>query len=161
MWSCSHSWFVVVQSLSRVQVFVTPWSADARLPCPSLSPGVCSNLRPSNSFDDAIQPSHSLSTLLLLPSIFPGIRVFSNKLALHTRCQCIRASASASVLPVNLQGSFLLGLTGLNSLQSKELSKAFSSTTVQKHQFFSAQPSLWYNSHICTRLLDYRLLSAK
>ena len=83
--------------------------------------------------------------LLLLPSIFPSIRVFSSELAL-----CIRwpkySSASASVLPMNIQGWFPLGLIGLISLQSKGLSRVFSNTTVQKHQFFGAQPSLWSNS---------------
>ena len=62
--------------------------------------------------------------------------------------QSIGASASASVLPMNIQGWFPLGLTGLISLQSKELSRVFSNTTVQKHQFFGAQLSLWSNSHI-------------
>ena len=61
--------------------------------------------------------------------------------------QSIGASASASVLPVNIQGWFPLGLTGLISLVSKGLSRVFSSTTVGKHQFFSVQPSLWSNSH--------------
>ena len=68
--------------------------------------------------------------------------------------QNIRASASASVLPMNIQGWFLLGLTGLISLLFKGLSRVFSSTTIQKHQFFSAQPSLWFNSHIHTWLLE-------
>ena len=67
--------------------------------------------------------------------------------------QTIEPSASASVLPMNIQGWFPLGLTGLVSLQSKGLSRVFSSTTIWKHQFFSAQPSLWSNSHICTWLL--------
>ena len=75
--------------------------------------------------------------LLLLPS---SIRVFSNELTLHIRCQSIGASASASVFPMNIQSWFPLGLTGLISLQSKGLSRVFSSTTVQKHQFFSSQP---------------------
>ena len=60
-----------------------------------------------------------------------------------------RIGASASVLPVNIQGWFPLGLTGL-ILQSKGLSRVFSSTSIQKHQFFGAQPSLWSNSHTCT-----------
>ena len=64
------------------------------------------------------------------------------------------ASASASVLPMNFQGWFPLGLTGWISLQSKGLSRVFSNTTVQKHQFFGAQPSLWYNSHIHTWPLE-------
>ena len=67
--------------------------------------------------------------------------------------QGIGASASASVLPMNIQGWFPLGLTGLISLRSKGLSTVFSSTTVQKHSFFSTQPSLWSSSHICTWLL--------
>ena len=62
--------------------------------------------------------------------------------------------ASASVLPKNIQNLFPLGLTGLSSLQFKELSKVFSSTTVQKHQFFDPQPSLWSNSHMHKWLLE-------
>ena len=64
--------------------------------------------------------------------------------------QTIRTSASASVLPMNIQDWFPLGVTGLISLQSKGLSRVFSNTTVQKHQFFGAQPSSWSNSHIHT-----------
>ena len=79
--------------------------------------------------------------------------------------QSIRASASASVLPINIQSWFPLGLTGLISSLSKVLSRVFSNTTFQKHQFFGAQPSLWFNSHIHTWLLhnfDYMdLWSAK
>ena len=67
--------------------------------------------------------------------------------------QIIGVSASASVLPINIQDWFPLGLTGLISLQSKGLSRIFSNTTVQKHQFFCTQPSLWSNSHIHTWLL--------
>ena len=65
-------------------------------------------------------------------------------------CRSIGVSALASVLPINIQGLFPLGLTGLISLQSKGLSRVFSSTIVRKHQFFSAQPSSQSNSHICT-----------
>ena len=72
-----------------------------------------------------------------------------------TSCgQSIGVSISASVLPMNIQEWFPLGLTGLISLQSKELSRVFSNTTVQKHWFFSRQPSLWSNSHIHTWLLE-------
>ena len=90
-------------------------------------------------------PSNRLTLccpLLLLPSIFPSVKVFSNVSAL-----CIRwskywsISPSASVLPGNIQGWFPLGLTGLICLQSKGLSRVFSSTTVRKHQFFGTQPS--------------------
>ena len=68
--------------------------------------------------------------------------------------QSIGASASASVLPMNIVGWFPLGLTGLIFLQSKGLWWVISNTTVQKHQFFSVQPSLWSNSHISTWLLE-------
>ena len=68
--------------------------------------------------------------------------------------QSIGASALASVLSMNIQGWSPLGLTGWISLQSKGLSRVFSNTTVQKHQFFGTQPSLWSDSHICTWLLE-------
>ena len=92
--------------------------------------------------------------LLLLPSIFPSIRVFSNELALHIKWEKIRAPASASVFPMNIQGWFPLGSAGLISLQSEGLSRVFSSTTIQRHQVFDAQPSLWSKSHIHTWLLE-------
>ena len=91
---------------------------------------------------ESVMPSKYLilcHPLLLLPSIFPRIRVFTNELALRIGGQSIGASTSASVLPMNIQGCFPLGLTGLISLQSKGLSRVFSNTTVQKHQFFGAQ----------------------
>ena len=84
--------------------------------------------------------------LLLLSSIFPTIRVFSNE---HQGGQSTGASASASVLPVNIQDWFPLGLTGLVSLLSKGLLRV-STTTVQKHQFFGTQPSSQSNSHVHT-----------
>ena len=97
--------------------------------------------------------------LLLLPSIFPSIRVFSNESGLHINWTKI--GASASVLPMNIQDRFPLGLTALIFLLSKRLSRVFpkekgvfSSTTIWKHQFFSTQPSLWSNSHIHTWLLE-------
>ena len=102
--------------------------------------------------DDAITLSPFLMTPFFLPSIFPSIRVFSNKLALDIRWQSI--AASASVLPMNIQDWFPLEQTDLTSMLSKALSRVFSSTIVQKNQFFSAQPSLWSNSHICTWLLE-------
>ena len=86
--------------------------------------------------------------LLLLSSIFPSIRVFSNELALCICWPNFGASASASVLPMNIQVWFPLGLTTLISLQSQGLSRVFFSTTVWKHQFSSAQPSLWANSYL-------------
>ena len=101
--------------------------------------------------NDAIQRSHFLMTPFLLPSIFPSIRVFSNELALCIRWQSI--GPSASVLPMNIQDWFPLGWTDLTSMLSKALSRVCSSTIVQKNKFFSAQPSLWSNSHIHAWLL--------
>ena len=85
--------------------------------------------------------------LLLLPSMFPSIRVFSSELAV-----CIRWPASASVLPRSIRGWFPLPLTGLISLLSMGLSGVFSNTTIWKHQFFGAQPSLLSSSPICTSI---------
>ena len=84
---------------------------------------------------------------------FPASGSFPNSQVFTSGSQSIGASASASVLPVNIQGWFPLGLTGWISLLSKGRSRVFSSTTVQKHQFFGAQLSLWSNSHIHTWLL--------
>ena len=81
-------------------------------------------------------------SLLLLPSLFPVSKSFPMSQLFASGGQSTGASASTSVLPMNIQNWFPLGLTGLISLQSKGLSKVFSSTTVQKHQFLSAQPSL-------------------
>ena len=108
-------------------------------------------------FIESVMPFNHLilcHPLLLLPSTFPSIRVFSNESVLTSCGQSIGASASASVLPMNIQGWFPLGLTGLISLQSKGLSRVFSNTTVQKHQFLGTQFSLWSNSHIHTWLLE-------
>ena len=91
---------------------------------------------------DAIQPSRLCRPLLLLPSIFPSIRVFSNESALPISGQSIGVSASTSVLPMNIQDWSPLGWTGWISLQSKGLSRVFFNTTVQKHQFFGTQLSL-------------------
>ena len=76
---------------------------------------------------------------LLLPSMFPASGSFPTSWLFISDGQVIVASASASVLPMNIQGWFPLGLTALISLQSKRLSRAFSNTTVQKHQFFSTK----------------------
>ena len=91
---------------------------------------------------------------LLLPSVFPSIRVFSDELALRIRWPKYWSFSFSISTSMNIQGWFPLGLTGLISLLSKGLSRAFSNTTVQKHQFFGAQPSLWSNSHIHTWLLE-------
>ena len=120
--------------------FRTHGLQQARLPCPSLSPGVC-----SNSSTESVMPSNHLilcHPLLLLPSIFPRIRVFSNSWFFPPGGQRIGVSASASVLPMNIQDWFPLGRTDWIYLQSKGLSRVFANTTVQKHQFFGTQLSL-------------------
>ena len=106
---------------------------------------------------ESMMPSNHLilcHPLLLLPSIFHSIRVFSNESALCTSGQSIEAAALASVLTVNIQGWLPLGLAGWISLQYKGLSRIFSNTTDRKHQLFGTQPSLWYNPHSCTWLLE-------
>ena len=101
--------------------------------------------------NDAIQPSHPLSSPSPPPSIFPSIRVFSNESVLHIRWPKYW-SFSFSISSFN--GWFPLGFTSLISLQSKGLSRVFFNTTLRKHQFFGAQLSLWSNSHIYTWLLE-------
>jgi len=103
---------------------------------------------------DAIQPSHPLSTLLLLPSIFPNIRVFSSESVL-----CIRWpkywSFSFKISPSNeYSGLISFRMDWLDLLAVKELSRVFSNNTVQKHQFFGAQLSLQSNFHIHAGLLE-------
>ena len=107
---------------------------------------------------DAIQPSHSL--LLPSPPVFnlsqhQGLSQVVG--SLYKMAEQLGASASASVLPVNFQGWFPLGLTSLISLLSKWLSSVFASTTIWKHLVFGTQPSLWSNSHIRTWLLESNL----
>ena len=99
---------------------------------------------------DAIQPSHPLSSPPPPAFKFPSIRVFSLSHFFTSGGQRIGVSASASVLSMNIQDWFPSEWTGWISLQSKGLSRVFSNTTVQKHQFFSAQPSSQSNSHIHT-----------
>ena len=110
--------------------------------------------------------SSSVEPFSSCPQSFPASGYFPVSPFFTSGGQSVGASASASVFPMNSHW-FPLGLTGLISLQSKGLSRVFSNTTVQKHQFFGAQPSLWSNCHIHTRLLEkpylwlYRPLQAK
>ena len=144
--------FVAVQSLSHVQLLQPHELQKTRLFCPSLSPRVCSNSCPLNWW---CHPTISSSLIpFYLPSIFPSIRVFSNESALGNRWPKWWSFSLGSVLPVNIQSGFPLGLTVLISLLSKGLSRMFSSTTVQKCQFFGIQPSLRSNSDIHTWLLE-------
>ena len=193
-----QSWFSLwidtsVQLLSHFRLCATPWTAVYQ-----------SSLSITNSWRllklmsiESVMPSNHLilrHPLLLLPSIFPSIRVFSNESVLSHRVAkvlelqlqhqsfqrifridiCMKSfpasgsfptsyffasggqsiGISVSVLPMNIQDRFPLGLSGWISLQSKGLSRVFSNTTVQKHQFFGTQLSLWSNSHLHTWLLE-------
>ena len=126
-------------SVSRVQLFATPWTAARQV---SLSFSISWSSLELMSIESVMPSNHLIlcRPLLLLPSIFPSIRIFSNESGLHISDQSI--GSSVSVLPMNIQGWFPLGSTGLISLQSMGLSRVLSNTTVQKHQFFSAQLSL-------------------
>ena len=139
--------------LSCVRLFAAPWTTACEA---SLSVTNLRSLFKLMSIELVMLSNHLIlcHPLLLLPSIFPSISVFSNESVLHIRCQSIGVSASASVLPMNIQDWSPLGWTGWISLQSKGLSRVFSNTTVQKHLFFGAQLSLQSNSHIHTRLLE-------
>ena len=135
--------------LSHALLFVTPWTAACQA---SLSITNSWSLLKLMSIESVMHSNHFIlcHPLLLLPSIFPSIRVFSNGSVLQIRW-VKHWSFSFNISPSNeYSGRFPLGLTGLISLQSKGLSRVFSNTTVQKHQFFGAQFSLWSNSHIHT-----------
>ena len=121
-----------------------------RIPCSSPNPRAYSNSCPSHQW---CHPTVS-SSVICFSSLqsFPASGSFPVSQLFPSGGPSI--GASASVLPMNIQGWFPLGLTGLISLLSKGLSRALSSTTIQKHQFFSAHPSLWSNCHIPTWLLE-------
>ena len=120
-----------------------------RLPCPSPTPKFCSNSCPLSQWCHLTISSPIFFFSYCLQS-FQASRSFPMSQYFPSGDQSIGVSASASVLPVNIQDWFSFRLTGLISLQSKGLSRVFSNTTVQKHQFFSAQPFLWSNPHIHT-----------
>ena len=142
-WNSTSVQFSSVQSLSRVRLFVTPWTAEHQA---SLSITSSQSLRKLMSIESVMPSNHFILCcfLLLPPSIFPSIRVFSSESVLPVS---IGVSALASVLPMNTQDWFPLGWTAWISLQSKGLSRVFSNTTVQKHQFFGTQLSLWLIQH--------------
>ena len=122
-----------------------------RLPCPSPSPGAYPNSCPLSQWCNPTISSF-VSSFSSCPQSFPASGSFPMS-QLFTSGQSIGASASASVIPINIQGWFPLGLTGLISLQSKALSRV-SISRVRKHQFFGTQTSLWSSSHIRTWLLE-------
>ena len=124
----------------------------ARLPSSSSTPGACWNSCSSSRW---CHPTISSSVIpFSCLQSFPVSGSFKMSQFFASGGQSIGVSASASVLPMNIQDRFPLGLTYLISLQSKGLSRVFSSTTVQKHQFFGTHLSLWSNSYIQTRLVE-------
>ena len=125
----------------------------ARPPCLSPTPGACLNSCPSSQWCYLTISSSVIPFSSCLQS-FPATGLFLMGQFFASGGQSIQASASASVLPMNTQDWSPLWWTGWISLQSKGLSRVFSNTTVQKHQFFSAQLSLQSNSHTHTWLLD-------
>ena len=120
----------------------------ARLLCPSISPGVCSNSCPLSRCHPII--SSSAAPFSFSFQSFPTSGFFPMSWLFKSSDLSIGTSASALVLPIGIQGWFPLGLTSLISLLSMQLWIVFSSTTVWQHLFFGAQPSLWSNSHIHT-----------
>ena len=145
--------FISFQSLSHVWPFATPWTVACQ-----------ASLSITNSWSllklmciESVMPSNHLilcHCLLLLPSIFPSIMVFSNASVIRIKWPK-DWNFSLSINPSNeYSGLFPLGWTGWIFLQSKGLSRVFSNPTVQEHQFFSVQLSLWSNSHIHTWLLE-------
>ena len=126
-----------------------PMDCSTRLPCPSLSPGVCSNSCPLNQWCLSNHlnplPPTSLACTFSSTKVFPMSQLFTQGGQ--------STGALSSVLPMNTKDWFPLGLTGLISMLSKWLSRVFSST-ILKHRFFGTQSSLWSNAHIRTWLLE-------
>ena len=158
--------FSSVQSLSCVWLFVNPWTEAGQA---SLSITNYQSL-PKLMSIELVMPltiSYFVVPFSSCPLSFPASGSFLMSQLFELGGQSMGASASASVLPVNIQGWFPLGLTGLISLQSKWLSRVFSNSTIWKHHFFGAQPSWWFSSYIRTWLLGkpwlwiYRPLLAK
>ena len=156
LWWLLQAQFSSVQSLSHVQLFATPWTAAYQA---SLSIANSQSLLKLTSIKLVMPSNHLIlcHSLLLLPSIFPSIRVYLNELVLHIRWPKYW-SFSFSISPSNEYSGLISWiyrkLTGWISLQSKGISRVFSNTTVQKHQFFGTQLSLQSNSYIHTWLLE-------
>ena len=145
--------FSSIQSLSCVQLFVTPWTEACQA---SLS--ITNSWSPPKPMPiELVMPSNHLilcHPLLLLPSIFPSIRVFSNESAIRIR-RPKYCSFSFSISPSNeYSGLISFRIDWLDLLTVQGTLKIFSNTTVQEHQFFSPQLSLWSNSHIHILLLE-------
>ena len=145
--------FSSVQLLSRVQLLWPHKPQHARPPRPSPMAGVHPNTCPSSQW---CHPTISSSVIHFssCPQSFPASGSFPVSQLFTWGGQSVGVSALASVLPMNTQDWSPLGWNGWNSLQSKGFSRVFSNTTVQKHQFFGAQPSSQSNSHIHTWPLE-------
>ena len=151
---CGQDFSSVQFSRSVVSDSLRPHELQhTRPPCPSPTPGVHSNSLPSSQwYYPAI--SSSVTSFSFCPHFSPTSGSFLISCFFTSGNQSVGASTTASILPMNLQGWFPLGLTGLISLQSKELSRVFSNTTIQKHQLFGVLPFSWSNSYIHIWLLD-------
>ena len=145
--------FSSVQSLSRVQLFETPWTAACQASLSITNSQVHSNPCPSSRWCHPTIAS-SVVPFSSCPQCFPTSGSFQMSQLFASGSQSIGVAASTLFLPMNTHHWSPLGWTGWISLQSKGLSRVFSNTTVQTHQFFSAQLSLWSNSHIHTWPLE-------
>ena len=136
----------------HVQLFANPWTAAHQA---SLSSTISWSLLKFMSIELVMLSNHLIlcCPLLLLPLIFPSIKGFSSGSVLRLRWPKYW-NLSFSISPSNEYSGLISFRTGLIPLQSKGLSRVLSSTTVEKHQFFSTQPSLWFSSHIRTWLLE-------
>ena len=144
---------VVVKSLSRVRLLVTPWIAACQA---SLSITISQSWLKLLSIESVMSSNHLIlcHPLLFLPSIFPSIRVFSSESVLRIRWPK-HWSFSFSISPSSEYSELIyLRIYWFYFLLSKGLSRVFSSTIIWKHQFFGVQPFLWSNSHIHTLLLE-------
>ena len=151
--SSLSSQFSSVQSLSRVWLFATPWIAAYQASLPSPTPEVYPNSCPSSQWCHPAILS-SVVSFSSCPQSFQASGSFSMSQIFTWGGQSIGVSALASVLPMSTQDWSPLGWTGWISLQSKGLSRVFSNTTLQKHQFFGTQLSSQSNSHIHTWPLE-------
>ena len=148
-----HFRFSSVQLLSRVWLFVTPWTAAHQASLSIRTPGVYSDSSPSSwwchpTISSSVFPFSSRLQSLPASGSFPVSQFFTSG------SQSIGVSASASVLSMNIQDWIPFGWSGWISLQSKGLSKVLSNTTIQNHQFFGVQLSVQSNSNIHTWLLE-------
>ena len=171
-WTIRETWYICVYHIKR-KMWYTSWvelswvefshsvvsdslrphgPQHARPPCPSPTPEFTQTH--VHWVSDAIQPSHPVVPFSSHLQSFPASGSFPTSRFFALGGQSFGVSASASVLPMNIQDLFPLGWTGWISLQSKELSRVFSNTIVQKHQFFGVRLSLESNSHIHTWLLE-------